>query len=233
MAEGKKKIIFYTNWCDTFKKLSDEEAGRLIKHFCEYVTDQDPEPPDRITDLLFDPIKDTLKRDLEKWKERQNVNKINGSKGGRPRKAKESEGNQKKPNGLNQNQKKGVTDTVIVIDTVKDTVIDNDILLEKETKAFNFKQELIDYGFDKDLVSDWLKVRSKKKATNSKTALNGFIKQVEKTGKDKNEVLTMCVENSWKGFNAEWIKENNNGNQFRQPIKRGAQSTMQQREDYD
>lgn len=124
MAEGKKKVIWYTNWCETYEKLSDEEAGRLIKHFCGYITDKDPEPPDRITDLLFDPIKDTLKRDLIKWESLQERNKINGSKGGRPSKPKKTEPNPEKPNGLNVNPKKGVTvtvtDTVSVNATVRD-----------------------------------------------------------------------------------------------------------------
>lgn len=84
---------------------------------------------------------------------------------------------------------------------------------EKPTPKFSFFNSLIDLGVDKDLVNDWLKVRKNKKATNSKTAFNGFIKQVEKTNKSISEVLEICVINSWSGFNSTWIKEETKPNQ--------------------
>ena len=33
MAEEKNKVIVYPDWIETFESLSDEEAGKLIKHF--------------------------------------------------------------------------------------------------------------------------------------------------------------------------------------------------------
>jgi len=79
MAEGKNKIMVYRDWLSTFEALSDEEAGRLIKHFFRYVNDLNPEVPDRITLIAFEPIKQTLKRDLKSYeaiclKNKDNVN---------------------------------------------------------------------------------------------------------------------------------------------------------------
>jgi len=79
MAEGKNKIIIYRDWINTFEALSDDEAGKLIKHLFRYVNDLNPEIPDRLTGLLFEPIKQTLKRDLKQYeaiclKNRDNVN---------------------------------------------------------------------------------------------------------------------------------------------------------------
>lgn len=79
MAEGKNKIIVYRDWITTFDSLNDDEAGRLIKHFFRYINDLNPEPPDRLTGLLFEPIKQTLKRDLKMYeaiclKNKDNVN---------------------------------------------------------------------------------------------------------------------------------------------------------------
>lgn len=82
---------------------------------------------------------------------------------------------------------------------------------EKE-KKFNFKKYLIKYGFKEELVSEWLAVRRKKRLTNSKTALLGFLREVEKTGMDCNEILKKCVERSWGGFEAAWITDNTNRN---------------------
>lgn len=67
MAENKKAIVVYADWIEQFESLSNEEAGKLIKHFFRYVNDLNPIPDDRITEIAFLPIKATLKRDLEKW----------------------------------------------------------------------------------------------------------------------------------------------------------------------
>ena len=79
MAENKNKIIVYRDWITTFNSLNNEEAGVLIKHFFEYINDKDPNPPDRLTKLLFEPIKQTLRRDLKTYeakclKNKENVN---------------------------------------------------------------------------------------------------------------------------------------------------------------
>lgn len=63
---------------DTFDLLSDEEAGKLIKTVFLYVNDADPIVHDRVVQIAFEPIKQSLKRDLEKW----NDKKIDKSRSG-------------------------------------------------------------------------------------------------------------------------------------------------------
>ena len=75
---------------------------------------------------------------------------------------------------------------------------------EKSTHIFDFKNDLIEYGADKKLVDEWMKVRKAKKAVNTETAYNGFINQVEQSTININEVLKLCVEKSWGGFKANW-----------------------------
>lgn len=70
MAENKNKVIVYADWIHKFEELEDDEAGRLIKHFFRYINDLNPDPPDRTTKLMFIDIKNTLKRDLDKWEEK-------------------------------------------------------------------------------------------------------------------------------------------------------------------
>lgn len=70
MAENKKRVIVYADWIDKFEELEDDEAGKLIKHFFRYINDLNPEAPDRTTKLMFIDIKNTLKRDLDKWEEK-------------------------------------------------------------------------------------------------------------------------------------------------------------------
>lgn len=77
MAENKNKVIVYRDWIGTFEGLTDEEAGKLIKHFFRYINDQNPESPDRLTTLLFEPIRQTLKRDLKAYEAKCLINKAN------------------------------------------------------------------------------------------------------------------------------------------------------------
>ena len=68
----------YVDWISTFNKLDDDEAGRLIKHFFSYVNDLNPSS-DRLTELLFEPIKQQLKRDLKAYEQTCERNSLNAS----------------------------------------------------------------------------------------------------------------------------------------------------------
>lgn len=68
MADNKKSFLAYAEWNETFKMLSDEEAGKLIKHLLSYVNDENPQLDDRLLKLVFEPIKLQLKRDSLKIK---------------------------------------------------------------------------------------------------------------------------------------------------------------------
>ena len=69
MAEGKKSFIAYSDWKATFDELSDEDAGRLIKHIFAYVNDENPVTDNVLIRVAFAQFKQTLKRDLVKWNE--------------------------------------------------------------------------------------------------------------------------------------------------------------------
>lgn len=85
MAENKNKIVVYSDWKDSFEHLTDEEAGKLIKHFFSYVNDENPVLKDRLLIASWLPIQKTLKRDLKKWEGFIEKQKANGKKGGRPK----------------------------------------------------------------------------------------------------------------------------------------------------
>lgn len=86
MAEDKKSFIAYCDWGDIFDELSDDEAGRLVKHLFDYVRDKNPEPKDKLTKMMFIQIQQSLKRDLVKYGKYIDKQKSNGKKGGRPKK---------------------------------------------------------------------------------------------------------------------------------------------------
>jgi hypothetical protein len=144
--KGKKSFTVYCDWLDIFEAIPDEQAGQLIKHVLRYVNDQDPEPDNQIVALLFIQMKQTLKRDLQKWKERAERSRLNGLKGGRPvtQKTQRVISKPRKPDT--------VTDTVTVI-TVTDTDTVTDIKEKSKPKRSRFTpphiEELKNYFFEK------------------------------------------------------------------------------------
>ena len=111
-------------------------------------------------------------------------------------------------------------------DTVNVNVTVNDINNNNTSSPFSFYNSLIKFGFDKNLVSDWLKVRKTKKATNTETSFNNFINELSKRECNLNEILEFIIIKNWSGFKWSWYdteiekekssakKENNNERQF-------------------
>lgn len=92
-------------------------------------------------------------------------------------------------------------------------------------EKFVFKKALIDFGAASNLADDWITVRRNKKASNTETALNGFMSQVEKSGLDVNTVLKICVDNSWSGFKQSWLANINMSDYLDQPKQAIEQKT--------
>jgi uncharacterized phage protein (TIGR02220 family) len=78
MAENKKSFILYADQMDHFEDLTNEEAGQLIKHIFRYVNDTNPEAPDRLTQIAFNPIKQQLKRDLVSYETKKDERSKSG-----------------------------------------------------------------------------------------------------------------------------------------------------------
>jgi hypothetical protein len=81
MAEGKKSFLIHTDTWETVQKLSDKEAGQFFKHMLMYVNDMNPEPPSKWIDIVFEPFKQALKRDLQKWETEKGKKKEGGAMG--------------------------------------------------------------------------------------------------------------------------------------------------------
>ena len=199
MAENKKGFILYADQKELFTQLSDELAGKLIKHIFRYVNDENPVSEDVIINIAFTPIKQHLKRDLDKFNETKERRSKAGKIGMANRWQNITNDNDVIP-VITKNNKRLQSITKI---TDNDNVNVND----KDIYIYSFFNSLIDYGFNKNLVNDWIQVRKAKKLTNTKTAFDKFIIEVEKCKLDKNEILKTCVEKSWGGFNSNWIEE--------------------------
>jgi hypothetical protein len=96
----------------------------------------------------------------------------------------------------------------------------NKDIIEVKKEIFNFKKSLINFGFDENLVSEWLQVRKNKKATNTETSFKKFISEIEKRNCNLNEILEIIVSNSWSGFSWAWIDNLKKQNLTNPPIKK-------------
>ena len=210
MAENKKSFVLYTDSKGLIDQLPDEIAGRLFKHIFAYVNDENPISDELILNIAFEPIKNQLKRDLVKWSNQTDQRRQAGLKSAEIRKRNATSVNERSISSTDN-----VNVSVSVNDNVSDNVNDSVILLKKETKSiFSFERSLLDYGFDRQLVEDWLKVRKTKKATNTETAFKNFIAELEQRTCNINEVLEICVEKSWSGFKWSWIDNLKQTNTF-------------------
>lgn len=78
MAEDKTSILIYTDLLHTVCKMPDDKAGLLFKKILEYANDLNPPDNDLLVDLVFEPIKQRMKRDLVKWLDSKEVKSNSG-----------------------------------------------------------------------------------------------------------------------------------------------------------
>lgn len=77
----------------------------------------------------------------------------------------------------------------------------------------DFKQVLLELGSDETHIDDWIKVREKKRAAQTQTALKKFVAECEKHNYPVASAVEKCAENSWSGFKYQWLINQENQNQ--------------------
>jgi len=154
MAEGKKSFIAYSDWKATFDELSDEDAGRLIKHIFAYVNDENPVTDNVLIRVAFAQFKQTLKRDLVKWNEQLQQRRDAGKRSAEKRALEKSN----ERSTVVESRQRNSTDSVSV--SVSDNVNDNVSEKEKKNKerANKFapptQSEVISYFLEKGYTQE-------------------------------------------------------------------------------
>jgi hypothetical protein len=211
MADGKKSFLLYCDIKNMIEQLPDDKAGALFKHILRYVNDENPETDDLIINISFEPIKQSLKRDLKKYENICNRNKNNGLKGGRPK----SQKNPKKPIGLFGNPKEPKkADSDSDSDSDINNIINNKIEKkkgEKQKKPKEPKEEIqVIYPFESKEFMDawglWIKYKAEqfkfkyKSAITEQAALNDLIKI--SNGDEETSIIFIkhAISKGWKGI---------------------------------
>jgi hypothetical protein len=188
MADGKNRIVVYRDWIGTFESLTDEEAGKLIKHLFRYVNDLNPKSPDRLTALLFEPIKQALKRDLRKYEAICLRNRENGEQGGRP---KNNPKKPKKPSGLITNPKNPDEPDK---DKDKDKDKDNNDIIKREWNRWKqYKKDEFNFKYKSGVSEQAAKDELLKLAQNDADGLGALEETAIK-------IIEQSIANGWKGF---------------------------------
>lgn len=175
MATDKKSFVLYCDLIHTVEHLSNEQAGELFKHLLEYVNDMNPESDNPLINIAFEPIKQSLKRDLKKYEKYISKQRENGKKGGRPKKPKVSQ----KTQPFLEKPKKADSDSVSVNDTVNVNDIDKNKIFYK-----------------------WLEYRQQiKKPITAKSTLTQLANRFNKESLEKiTFVVNTSIENNWQGL---------------------------------
>ena len=81
----KKSFVMHESWGAAFEKMSDAQAGELIKAIYAYQKDPDAVPEDPALAFVFELIKQQLDADSQRYKDACAARSEAGKKGGRPK----------------------------------------------------------------------------------------------------------------------------------------------------
>lgn len=71
--------------------------------------------------------------------------------------------------------------------------------------SFDAKSHLLSLSVPEQVVTDWLSLRKAKRATPTKTAIEGLQREAEKAGISLGGAMAICCERGWQGFRADWM----------------------------
>lgn len=201
-------FIIYRSFYEAICDLDTDGQALIFKSICEYSLNFNTIELSGVNATIFKLIKPQLDANNKRFE--------NGKKPKDKKNKSEEEPNDSQDESKNEAKDKqnGSRVEANVNDNVNNNVNDNlnnndneNLVTPEGVEKFVFKNELLKYGFDKNLVAEWLSVRKLKKLTNSKTAFEEFIVQIEiNPNIDKNEKLKMAVVKSWGGFKNNWYE---------------------------
>lgn len=218
MAEGKNGVIVYCDWIHTIEKLNDEQAGKVFKHFLRYINDENPQADDILTDVAFEPMKQSLKRDLNKWEQTKEIKSDSGKLGNLKRWHKDiydkvcskkitlergielsqNIANSRKTSQTVAHRKKQSQNiaNIAVSDSVSVSV---SVIKKLNKKKASLCEVFIPFFSNKDFQEVWIdfeKVREKKKASTSDRTYKTLMKKLLELSGGKKSVAMKIVAKS-------------------------------------
>ena len=130
----KDSYVMYKNWSKGIYKLTDEQAGQLLKTICSFQDGEDVEPDDIAVSALFELFKLKMNEDADNYQAKverltENLKGKSDSQKGKKKSQKEKSNSQK---GESNSQKENETDQKTPVATVSVTVTDTDTVTDTE-----------------------------------------------------------------------------------------------------
>ena len=244
----KETFLFYADWLNVIRDLPSEVQLEVYQAIAEYAIYGNLIELKPLAKVAFGFVKQTIDRDTQKYISISEKRSEAGKKGGRRLKDNElEESNEKQKKQLLSEKSKKSNCPLNDNDNVNDNDIsflekkkqksasvdfdeeeknNQPLSDQKETSPqgsaapppFNFRQAMLSAGFAADLTEEWIKIRKTKKAVNSERAFKIFLEQMQRTGRDKNEILALVVQKQWKGFEANWVQSAQQSHNPQEPV---------------
>lgn len=201
-------IKLWLDYRDYFETLSDAEVGRLVRAMFDYQIDG-ATPKFSGSERVLWPV---MRRNIDidnAFIEKQTQN---GSKGGRPRKPKETQQNPEEPKETQQNQKtenrKQKTENIsFVSNDTQDISQAKSLATRKRAPAYSAKKAIEDYTQDEELrclLFEWLDNRKKKRAPETKGAIGQNLDKLAEMASESNlclqDYMREIVRMGWQAF---------------------------------
>lgn len=216
MAEEKKSFVLYSDLIHTVRKMPKDKQGELFMTILAYVNDENPTVDDLMVELVFEPIKLQMKRDLAKYEttkeRRKEAGRIAGLKSGESRKntveniTKNERIEPKRTIGSKNERIEHVNDN----DNVN--VNDNDNVINKEREKKNFSPP--------SLLEVQNYITEKEYGVNAHSFWNFYESKNWMVGKNKMKDWAKAI-SGWESRNNDKSNQNQNqnGKQIANPPK--------------
>lgn len=84
---------------------------------------------------------------------------------------------------------------------------ENKVRSNSAREAFDFRSALLSLGVTEPVADDWLEIRQKAKAVNSRTAFDEIARQIARSGIPADDCIRKAVARNWRGFEAAWLQD--------------------------
>lgn len=175
----KDSFILYTEQKTVIDKLSDEQAGKLIKAIYEYAETGKMPELDNVLDLVIIPFKTVLDKNKENYEKVCKARAEAGSKGGKQKKQLQTKGDD------------------------NDNEYDNDIKKEKNKKKKKVEEICLENHFSEELkntLNDFIEMREKIKKPMTEKAIELLVRKLKKLADSEEKqiaILEQSIECCW------------------------------------
>ena len=193
-------IKLWLDYRDYFETLSDAEVGRLVRAMLDYELDG-ATPKFSGSERVLWPV---MRRNIDIDHEFIEKQSKNGSKGGRPKKPKETQQNQKQKI---ENRKQKIEDISCVSNDTQDICHAESVATRKRAPAYSAKKAIEEYTQDaelRELLFEWLDNRKKQRAPETKGAIGQNLDKLAGMAAQSNlslqDYMREVVRKGWQAF---------------------------------